>query len=254
VIDPRPEVVFFDLGDTLMRTHPSWASVYLLGLREHGIDVAEEELARALAAAAATGAWMVEGAFEATEQASYERVKAYDQAVLDELGYPDLPDPVFRSIERAFMRRSSWHVFPDVQPTIEALRDAGLRLGVISNWVWGGPELLHDVELAQHFDGVVVSARVGFQKPDPGIFRHALELLDVTPDKAIHVGDSYQADVLGARRVGITPVLIDRRVGDAARLVGEGPDGADDQVPRIADLYGLLELLGLPRPAISTTR
>lgn len=251
---PLPEVVFFDLGDTLMRTHPSWAGVYLLGLREHGIDVSEEELARALAAAAATGVWMVEGPFEASETASFERVKAYDQAVLDELGYPGLPDTVFRSIEAAFMRRSSWHVFPDVLPVVEQLRAAGLRLGVISNWVWGGPELLHDVELARHFDGVVISARVGFQKPDPGIFGHALELLDVAPEQAIHVGDSYAADVVGARRAGITPVLIERRVGDAARIVGEGPHGADDDVSRISDLFGLLELLGLPRPATVSAR
>ncbi len=244
-----PEVVFFDLGDTLMRTHPSWASVYLLGLREHSIDVSEDDLGRALATAAATGWWMMEGAFDATEQASFERVKGYDQAVLEELGYPNLPDAVFRSIEAAFMRRSSWHVFPDVLPCVKVLREAGRRLGVISNWVWGGPELLHDVELAHHFDGVVLSARVGYQKPDPGIFRHALELLDVEPHDAIHVGDSYQADVVGARRVGMAPVLIDRRVGDAARLIGEGPDGADDDVPRISDLFGLLDLLGLPRPA-----
>ena len=230
-----------------MRTHPSWAGVYQQGLREHGIDVSEDELARALSAATATGHWLVEGQFEATEEASFARVKEYDQAVLDQLGYAHLPDAVFRSIEAAFDRHSSWYVFPDVLPAIEALSHAGLRLAVISNWVWGGPELLHDLELARHFEQVIVSARVGFQKPDSGIFRHALDARAVAPERAMHVGDNYQADVEGARRVGLSPVLIDRRLSDPARHVPLPTD--DPDLPVIADLLGLLELLGVERPA-----
>ena len=77
----RPDVIFFDLGDTLMRTHPSWAGVYRLGLAEHGIEVDEDELARALTEAAPDH-WLMEGPFEASEQASFARVKQYDQEVL----------------------------------------------------------------------------------------------------------------------------------------------------------------------------
>ena len=72
---------------------------------------------------------------------------------------------------------------------------AGIRLCVISNFVWGAPELIHDLELARHFETLVISARVGFQKPNPGIFQHALEQMQVAPERAMHVGDSYRADV-----------------------------------------------------------
>jgi putative hydrolase of the HAD superfamily len=244
----RPAVVFFDVGDTLMRTHPSWAGVYRQGLAEHGIDVSEEDLSRALAAASPEH-WLMEGPFEATEEASFARVKAYDQQVLAALGHPELPNDVFMAIERAFEQRASWFVFPDVLPAIEALKDAGLRLGVISNWVWAGPELMHDIELAQHFEAMVFSARVGYQKPAAAIFRHALEVTGVAAERAIHVGDNPRADVEGARRVGITPVLIDRRLDDPARVV-EATD--DPDLPVIADLFGLLELLGLPRPVAAS--
>ena len=69
------------------------------------------------------------------------------------MGYADMSDEVFRSIEAAFARRSAWYVYPDVVPAVEAMRHSGLRLGVISNFVWGGPELIHDLALARHFDG-----------------------------------------------------------------------------------------------------
>ena len=75
------------------------------------------------------------------------------------------------------------------------MRAAGMRLCVISNFVWGAPELIHDLELARHFEQLVISARVGFQKPNPGIFRHALEPMNVEPERAMHVGDSYRADM-----------------------------------------------------------
>ena len=86
-------------------------------------------------------------------------------------------------MERAFRQRSAFHVFPDVIPALNAMREAGLRLGVVSNWGWAAPELLQTLELAQHFEVLSVSARVGYQKPHPAIFFHALELLGVTPRK-----------------------------------------------------------------------
>jgi FMN phosphatase YigB (HAD superfamily) len=70
--------------------------------------------------------------------------------------------------------------------------------------------------------------------------------MKVSPAEAVHVGDSYQADVVGARRVGIRPVLIDRRLADPARAREEH---SDPELPVISDLLQLLDVLGIPRPA-----
>ncbi len=245
----RPEVIFLDVGDTLIRAHPSWAGVYRQGLLEAGIDIGEKDLERALLHETQTGAWWTtDDAFEPTEENSWQRIVAFDRAVLGRAGYGSLSDDVFRRIEDAFARRSAWYVYPDVMPALDALRDNGIRLCVISNFVWGAPELIHDLELAGHFEALVVSARVGFQKPNPGIFGVALERMRVDPAKAWHVGDSYRADVGGARRVGINGVLIDRSGQDPAR-VRERLEDADVDV--ITDLFELLDLLGIERPAIS---
>jgi len=246
-VAPRPEVVFLDVGDTLLRADPSWPAVYLSALSRHGIRPTAEDLGAALKEAAGGPRWDGTVPFETTAEASYARIVAFDQRVLAGLGHPNLPDDVFRSIHAAFRERSAWHLYPDVEPSLDVLREAGIRLAVISNWLWEAPELFHDVGLARHFEQLIVSARIGYDKPHPEIFRHALQLMGVVPERALHVGDSYQADVLGARAAGIIPVLIDRSVSDFARFVGAVPPG--DDVPVITDLYGLLDLIGLAVPS-----
>jgi putative hydrolase of the HAD superfamily len=245
----RPEAIFFDVGDTLIRAHPSWAAVYREGLAEFGIEVGEKDLERALFEETKAGAWWnIEDPFEATEENSYARIKAFDTAVLARVGHTDIDDDAIRAIESAFSRISAWHVFPDVKPALDAIQAAGIRMGVISNFVWGGVELIHDLELSRHFGSLTVSARVGFQKPHQGIFQHALDALRVQPQNAWHVGDSYRADVFGARRMGMTPVLITRYGADPAR-VREEHDEPDLTV--IRDLDELLDELAIPRPMTS---
>ena len=238
-------MVFLDVGDTMIRAHPSWAAVYRLGLADHGIQVGEKDIERALLEETKSGWWLIEDPFEPTEEESWARIKSFDLAVLARLGYTGLGDEAIRAIEAAFARRSAWYVYPDVIPALDALRAAGVRLAVISNFVWGGPELIHDLELARHFEALIVSARVGFQKPHRGIFDHALKLMRVEPAAAVHVGDSYKADVQGARRAGIGAVLIDRSGGDPARLREEHEDA---ELPVVGDLLELLDLLAIARP------
>ncbi|HUP82662.1 MAG TPA: HAD-IA family hydrolase [Candidatus Limnocylindria bacterium] len=245
----RPEVLFLDVGDTLIRAHPSWAGVYRQGLLEAGVDVAEKDLERALLQETQAGGWWLdETPFDPSEEKSFATVLAFDAAVLARLGHADLDESTFRRIEDAFARRSAWYVFPDVTPALEAMTSAGIRLCVISNFVWGAPELIHDLELARHFEKLVISARVGFQKPNAGIFRHALDQMSVAPESAMHVGDSYRADVLGARGVGIRAALIARGPNDPARLREEH---SDPDLLVLSDLNDLLDVFEIERPVAS---
>ncbi len=87
LVSPRPEVVFFDVGDTLIRAHPSWAGVYRAGLAEFGIAASETDLERALLEETEAGAWWnIEDPFEPSEENSYERIKRFDLAVLARIG------------------------------------------------------------------------------------------------------------------------------------------------------------------------
>jgi HAD superfamily hydrolase (TIGR01509 family) len=95
--------------------------------------------------------------------------------------------------------------------TLTGLRARGYGLGLITNRenVTRFHELLGQMGLWSYFDLVLAAGEVGVHKPDPGIFYAALERIGSTADQALYVGDNYWADVLGARRAGVTPVLFD---------------------------------------------
>ncbi len=112
-----------------------------------------------------------------------------------------------------------FRAYDDAPPALTRLRELGLRLVCVSNWDYALPEVLERCGLADSLDGVVTSAQVGARKPDPAIFRAALDLAGCGPDAALHVGDSRDEDIEGARAAGIRALLIDRGgSGDVASL------------------------------------
>ncbi len=122
--------------------------------------------------------------------------------------------------------------YPDAIPTLEALRARELRLIVLSNWDFSLHEMLANTGIDVLVDGAVSSAEHGIAKPDPAIFEHALALAGVGADDAWHVGDSADADVVGAQAAGVKPVYV-------AREDTPAPSG----VVVIDELAELLDLL-----------
>jgi HAD superfamily hydrolase (TIGR01549 family) len=109
---------------------------------------------------------------------------------------------------RAWEHAQNFDIYEDVLPTLAALRNHGLRLGLVSNT---GRDL--DAFVRHHaldVDAAVSSGKHGKTKPHPTIFQAALELLDVAPAEAVMIGDSVEDDVEGARAVGMQAMLLDR--------------------------------------------
>jgi len=100
--------------------------------------------------------------------------------------------------------------YADAVPALKTLKARGFRLVVVSNWDVSLHSVLERLGLARSLDGVVTSAEAGARKPSPEIFRRALEVAGASAADAIHVGDSLEDDVAGARRAGIEPVLLRR--------------------------------------------
>lgn len=95
--------------------------------------------------------------------------------------------------------------------TLTELRARGYGLGLITNRsnVENFYILLDRMELRSHFDLILASGEIGVSKPEPGIFFAALDRMEAKAEQALYVGDNYWADVIGARRAGVTPVLLD---------------------------------------------
>jgi putative hydrolase of the HAD superfamily len=98
--------------------------------------------------------------------------------------------------------------FDDARPLLDGLRRRGVPSAVVSNWDYALATVLDELGLAA--DVIVTSAQTGSAKPDPGIFRVALERLGVPPARALHVGDTPGTDAVGAQAAGIDVRIVDR--------------------------------------------
>jgi HAD superfamily hydrolase (TIGR01662 family) len=97
----------------------------------------------------------------------------------------------------------------DVRRALPQLKESGYMLGVISNRDKPFQDVLQEHGISEFFDLLLAAGEVNVFKPEPGVFEHALRCVKVSPEEAVYVGDNYFADVVGARRAGLLPILYD---------------------------------------------
>ncbi len=125
-------------------------------------------------------------------------------------------------------------LYDDVVPTLEHLREAGFKLAIVSNWDTPLDPLTERLGIADYFDTITAShdMRVRSEKPDPHIFNYTLKAVGVSAEEVVHVGDTYEADIVGAQSVGIRPILLDRD--------GTQADRWDETIQSLAELSEML--------------
>ncbi len=229
------ELVYFDVGGTLIDPSPSVGAVYACAGRPHGLAAPPEELQAAFrklwSARTAPGADSIftMGHDRETTHAWW-RALVFD--LLDAVGFSGDREACYQSFFTAFERPESWRVYDDVIPTLEALRRRGIGRGIISNWDYRLPPLLERLDLARWFDPILVSAFEGLAKPDVEIYRRGAERAKLVPERILVVGDRADLDVYPARAAGLRALLIDRTgEGDPAsaiRSLTELVDREDD--------------------------
>jgi putative hydrolase of the HAD superfamily len=97
----------------------------------------------------------------------------------------------------------------DVRRTLPVLKDAGYYMAVISNRDKPFLDIMDSHDLAPFFEFSLAAGEVDSYKPEPKVFEHALKTANLTAPEVVYVGDNYYADVVGARRAGLIPVLYD---------------------------------------------
>jgi putative hydrolase of the HAD superfamily len=198
--------VFLDALGTLVELEPPW-----LSLRDRvPEDVSDKRLEQALRAEMA---YYRDHAHEGRDEASLADLRERCATIVSEkLGVEVTVEQLVDAIR--------FDAYPDAAPALTDLREDGRRLIVVSNWDCSLPRVLERCGLGEQLDGAVSSAVAGHRKPDPAIFDAALELAGCEPEEALHVGDTAEEDVEGARAAGIQPLLLDRSGdgGDIASL------------------------------------
>jgi putative hydrolase of the HAD superfamily len=204
------QVVFFDVGGTLVELNGSVGDIYGRFARRYGIDQDPVAMTNAFSRR-----------FREQPPLAFPRGTSEDELhglerdwwrrlVLEVVvGFPEF-DEFFSEVYEFFRGREAWRLFDDAIPTLAELRNRGLRLAIISNYDSRIDDLLRVFEVEHFFDGIHVSSRIGAAKPDRDIFLSALKYHQVEPQAALHVGDSLREDVEGASAAGMRAVLLDR--------------------------------------------
>jgi putative hydrolase of the HAD superfamily len=167
----------------------------------------------------------------------------YLRAYVDECGVPqDRREEAHRHLDSEFADAALWiEPVPGIREGLQALAGTGVRLGIVSNADGMIGPRLAQLELCQVGPGigveiecVVDSGNVGVMKPDPRIFEVAIDILELDADRIWYVGDMPAIDVVGARRAGIKPILMDP--------LGLHLDAEYERTPSLVSLAELIAL------------
>ncbi len=240
----RFELVIFDLGETLIYfdgdleevVYESNQQLYQ-GLRNAGFDLEKTAFIRDF-----HNQMVVYQARRKTDCKEHT-TESVLRKVLEGWGYPNLEkediSPVIAGMYAVSQKH--WHVEPDAITTLESLKRDGYKIGLISNAAddQDVQTLIDQANIRSYFELIMTSAAQGIRKPDPYMFQKALDFWNLKPSQAVMVGDTLNADILGANQVGIFSVWINRRV-DTEKLTP-----ADKKIQPEAIISDLGELSGL---------
>jgi len=210
------QAIFFDLDGTLRHNIPSSDDVFADHASQLGLNTGPEDRLRAMR-------------WEHYYWASSEELKADRRTYTEEnlgfwqnycrrrlvvLGAPNGQADEFALKVSKYMEDSyrPQNIVPqDVLQTLAHLQEAGYCMAIISNRERPYQEEIESLGIAQYFSFSLAGGELDAWKPEPKIFLHACKRLNINPPQAIYVGDNYFADVVGARRAGLQPVLYDPR-------------------------------------------
>jgi putative hydrolase of the HAD superfamily len=213
--------VFLDAGGVLV--YPNWTRISST-LEERGVRVTSS----ALAAAEPFAKRRLDSTSTVHSTTDARRGWMYFDFVLEAAGIPasDATKDALVELHAYHMQHNLWEYVPDRVPAaLTALRGMGLQLVVVSNANGTLREHFRRLKLDTYFDCILDSCEEGVEKPDPRLFRIALQKSRAAAASTIHVGDLYEVDVVGARAAGLRGVLLD-----------EGGLYTDADCPRVQSL------------------
>ena len=214
-----PRAILLDALGTLVELEPPAPALRALLSERHDVEVSEVDALRALRAEMT---YYRDNCVDAPDEERLAALRGRCAAILrEQLGAPARGvDP--GELLPTLLESLRFRAFEEVPAALERWRAAGLRLIVASNWDISLHEVLARTGLRGLLDGVATSAEVGASKPAPELFEEALALAGVEAAQALHVGDSLENDVAGARALGIDAVWLNRgreSVPDGVRAI-----------------------------------
>ena len=242
------DAILFDLGSTLIYFDSEWPLVFpqanaelIASLKNAGYQIEEDQFLQDFRD-------RIDQYYSSPESEFIEYTSEYFlRSVLADWGYPQISEATIQSCLRAMyaVLHAHWQIEADTLSTLEYLRQAGYHLGMISNASDNEDvqTLVDNAGVRDYFDFILVSAAVGVRKPNPEIFRLALDHWRIHPTRAAMVGDLLGADILGAKKVGLFSIWITRRADGPANQAHLDTIQPDAQIAALGELPDLLHQL-----------
>jgi 5'-nucleotidase len=241
------KVVFFDLGSTLIYSKDPWPPIYekadraLVEVLHHaGIPLDINPFCCEFGTF--LDSYYAERGAGTIEKTTFSLLAE----ILEQKGFHHIHASTIRSALDAMysITQQNWYLESDALSTLKTLREAGYRLGMISNTSddKNVQQLVDRCELRQYFDIILTSAGCGIRKPDERIFQLALDFFGFPAEQTAMVGDMLEADILGANQQGVFSIWITRR----AQVPEEGelkiqPQAVITALDQVPDLLAELE-------------
>ncbi len=226
--------IFFDAGDTLFEAKESIGTSYSRFAAKHGVQQDAEMLNGRFKTAFSQSPPLSFPGLADQERRRLEFLwwRRVARSVFENIHFEDF-DLFFEDLYQFYEQEAAWQLFPETKQVLSDLKMKGYFLGIISNFDSRLPAICTLLGIQDDFDDILFSSREGFAKPAPEFFELGLKRAGLEASETIHVGDSIKHDMAGAEKVGIMPILLDRR-GDAS---------APYQGRRIATLSGIFQYL-----------
>lgn len=204
------QVVSFDAAGTLFHPSPSVGFHYADVAKSFGISADPDFLE-----ARFRGIFRARGGLSSLEGKSSEaRERAWWKEtvslVFKDMKMPSDIEPFFDALYHRFASKEAWALYPEVLPTLSALKKKGLTLAVLSNWDSRLFALLEALNVRSYFEEVIISARSGATKPHREIFDKFSKAVGCDQTEIMHVGDNFLCDVEGATQAGFHAVFLAR--------------------------------------------
>jgi putative hydrolase of the HAD superfamily len=201
------DAVVFDCADTLLRLDPPRETIFGDAAAELGVALPPENIARAYE--------LVDFALKAkSSQFTSKEAKSrfyfeFNSALCVALGIESSFKQLHPLLIRRFTERRRWVAFADAAETLHAIRQH-TPVHALANWDGGLDSVLAQAGLRDLLSDVAASATLGAEKPARACFDAFLKRNALLPDRVVYIGNEYLADVVGARRAGLIPILLDR--------------------------------------------
>jgi len=229
------KIIFFDAVGTLFTVKDSVGHIYCQVVADYGVEVDPVILNQSFyqAFSQAPSAAFPEVPLEQVPTLERQWWRQIVFKTFNSLGFGGFPgfEDYFQEVYDLFAQPQAWVLYPETLPVLDYLCSHGIPVGIISNFDTRLLAVLDALHLNPYFSSITSSSSVGYAKPSPAIFCRALEKHGIPAHQALHIGDSYSQDFLGAQRSGLQALWLNRE-GNMFPRAGE-----------ICDLWGIRSVL-----------